>query len=273
VLASYRSELYKLRRRPAVWVVLILWLLLMLLFTYVLPYISYRSAAGGEAQRLLATLLPSALPGQALTGYAVWGGSLVVVLGALSVGSEYGWGTITTILANRAGRMTVLAAHIAALFTALAGLVIVAFAGSGLASVLIAASAGVPRGGPAPGSLALSLAAGWLILCMWCLFGTALAILTRGAALSIGLGLVWVLAVENLIRATAPLLPALSTVEKALPGVNAGSLVAALGAPVETSGDGVVALVGGGQAAPVVFLYFVLFAVTGALVLRRRDVR
>jgi ABC-2 type transport system permease protein len=275
MLRSYRAELIKLRKRPAVWVVFAVWLLLMLLFTYLFPYLGYRSAKSAvEAQRLLADLLPSNLPGQGLTGYAVWGGSLIVVLGALSLGSEYGWGTLKTMLSNRPGRLTVFFAQIAALFTGLAGLVIVAFACSGLASVLIATSAHASLAGPSALSLARSVVAGWLILAMWCLFGVALATLIRGTALSIGLGLVWVLAVENLVRATAALLPVMASIEKVLPGVNAGSLVAALGAPAAgTSADGVDAVVGGGQALLVVALYFALFAAGGALLLRRRDVQ
>lgn len=35
---------------------------------------------------------------------------------------------------------------------------------------------------------------------MWCLFGIALGTLIRGSALAIGLGLVWALVVENLMR-------------------------------------------------------------------------
>ncbi len=275
MLHSYRAELFKLRKRPAVWVVFGVWLLLMLLFTYLFPYLGYRSAKSAvEAQRLLVALLPSHLPGQGLIGYAVWGGSLIVVLGALSLGSEYGWGTVKTMLSNGPGRLTVFFGQVAALFTALAGLVLVAFACSGLASVLIAVSAHASLAGPSAGALARSVVAGWLILAMWCLFGVTLAALIRGTALSVGLGLVWVLAVENLIRATAPLLSVMASIEKALPGVNAGSLVAALGAsPAGTTADGVAAVVSGGQALLVVALYFVLFAAAGALLLRRRDVQ
>lgn len=274
MLRSYRSELYKLRKRPATWVVLGIWLVLMLVFTYLFPYLSYRSGRSGADSTKLVNLLPGALPTQALLGYAVWGGSLIVVLGALTLGSEYGWGTLKTMFSNGPSRLTVFCAQMAAMFTSLAGLVVVAFACSALASVLIAAATGASLTGPAAGSLALSMAVGWLILCMWCLFGVMLAVLIRGTALSIGLGLVWVLAVESIIRATASAVPVIAGIEKALPGVNAGSLVAALGTTAAgTTGDGVAAIVGGGQAAIVVILYFLLFGASGALMLRRRDVQ
>src|SRR4051794_17588878 len=93
---SYRAELFKLRKRPAVWVLFAVWLTLLGVFTHLFPYLSYRSS--GRPQ--LAQLLPSHLPEQAIGGYAMWGGALMVVLGALCLGSEYGWGTLRTMLSN-----------------------------------------------------------------------------------------------------------------------------------------------------------------------------
>ena len=146
--------------------------------------------------------------------------------------------------------------------------------GAWLASFLITNSVHGNLVSPSVGALVRSMLAGWLILCMWCLFGVTLAVLLRGTALSIGLGLVWVLAVENLIRATASLVPALGTFQKGLPGVNAGSLVAALGGKgAANSGTGIAPIVGGTQALLVVVFYFVLFGMVGALIVRRRDVQ
>jgi GNAT superfamily N-acetyltransferase/ABC-type transport system involved in multi-copper enzyme maturation permease subunit len=230
MLHSYGAELFKLRKRPAVWVIAAVWLGLLLMFTELLPYVSYRSATDARrAQRLLTELLPANLPGHAIGGYPMWGGALIVVLGALCLGSEYGWGTLKTMLANRPGRLTVYLAQLGALATALVVLVVVGFALCGLCSIVIANSAAASVDLPAAVDVARAMGAGWLVLWMWCLFGVALAVALRGTALSIGLGLVWVMAIENLIRATAPLIDVISKIEKALPGVNAGSLVAALG--------------------------------------------
>src|ERR671937_710021 len=254
MLPSYGAELLKLRKRPAVWVLFGVWMTLLLLFTYLFPYLSYRSS--GRAQ-LLTQLLPSHLPQQAISGYPMWGGALIVVLGALSLGSEYGWGTLRTMLSN-----------LAALLTALAALVVVAFGLSAAISTIIAQSAGAPIAAPDWGDLARAMASGWLILSMWCLFGVVLAILFRGLALSIGLGLVWVLAIENLVRGTASLIDVLGRIEKGLPGVNAGSLVAALGSAPSGGGfTGISALVSGSQALWVVLLYLALFGGVGAFVL------
>jgi len=183
---SYKSEVFKLRKRPAVWVVFGVWLALMLVFTYVFPYLGYRAAPGSATGRaLLTNVLPQQLAGQAMTGYPVWGGALLVVLGALALGSEYGWGTMRTILSNRSSRMTVYTAQMGALFTSLAALVVIAFLCSALASELISVSTKGSFAGLALGSVAKSIGAGWLILCMWCTFGAALGSALRGTALSL----------------------------------------------------------------------------------------
>ena len=169
--------------------------------------------------------------------------------------------------------MTVYTAQMAALFTSLAALVVVAFLCSALASELISVSTKGSFAGLALGSVAKSIGAGWLILCMWCTFGAALGIALRGTALSIGLGLIWVLVVENVLRAVASIIGPIGTIEKGLPGVNAGSLVAGLGgATAKTSGDGVAAIVGGSQALAVVVLFLVVFGVAAGSLLVRRDV-
>jgi ABC-2 type transport system permease protein len=64
-------------------------LALMLVITYVFPYLDYRAASGSATGRaLLTNVLPQQLAGQAITGYPVWGGAVIVVLGALALGSE-----------------------------------------------------------------------------------------------------------------------------------------------------------------------------------------
>jgi hypothetical protein len=102
------------------------------------------------------------------------------------------------------------------------------------------------------------------------LLGTAL----RSTALPIGLGLVWVLAIENLVvNVAAPLLGAFDAAQAALPGVNAGSLVAALaGDDAELRTPGVAAIVDGGQAAWVLAGFLVVFTALTGLLLTRRDV-
>jgi ABC-2 type transport system permease protein len=270
---SYLAESLKLVKRPAVWVIGAVWLALLLAFTELFPYVAYRSATDPRrAADLLAPLLPSQIPGHVIAGYPVWGGALILVLGALCWGSEYGWRTLKTMLSHRPGRLTFYAAQVATLASAVAALVIVGFGLCSLASVLIARSAGASLDLPAAGAIAEAMGAGWLILMMWTLLGACLAILFRSMALPIGLGLVWILAVENLIRFTAPLIDGLGRAEKFMPGADAGALVASLGG-TPASSTGVAAVVGGEQALVSVVVYTLVFTVVGALTLKRRDVQ
>jgi ABC-2 type transport system permease protein len=149
------------------------------------------------------------------------------------------------------------------------------FALNALWSWVIAATEGRPANWPSALELAKGIGAGWLVLGTWSLVGAALGILFRSTSLAIGLGLVWALAVENLVRGFANVLGFLDAFQKGLPGTNAGSLVASLGAPTldEPGGTpGVTAVMSGPWAAAVLMAYVVGLIVISGLVLRRQDV-
>ncbi|PWU46715.1 ABC transporter permease, partial [Micromonospora globispora] len=123
---SFRAETVKLVRRPASWLLLAITLVLSLIFTYVFPYASIAGGtAGPNADRTLPMLLPDRLVGNSLGGLPVFLGSIVLILGVLTVGGEYGWGTWKTVLSQGpsrlevyAGKLLTLAAAIRALDTA-----------------------------------------------------------------------------------------------------------------------------------------------------------
>jgi ABC-2 type transport system permease protein len=92
--------------------------------------------------------------------------------------------------------------------------------------------------------------------------GATLALVFRSVALPIGLGLVWLLAVQNLLASVAaPQLAWVAEAQKGLPGPNASALVAELGASAGM--PGVAALVVSG--------YLLAFAAAGGWLLHRRD--
>ncbi|CCH85623.1 conserved protein of unknown function [Modestobacter italicus] len=100
--AIVSAELLKLLRRPATWVLLGLWPALQLVFSSLIPYVSYRrgsSYEGSPPEALLASTLPDRLVENTLSGLPLFGGALLLTLGALLAGSEYGWGTLKTLLA------------------------------------------------------------------------------------------------------------------------------------------------------------------------------
>ena len=281
--ASLTAELLKVGKRPATWLIAAAWLVLSLLFGYLLPYLSYRGAPTGPAagagqapaEQVLAEALPANLVPTAIQGFPVFAGALALLLGALSAGSEYGWGTWKTILAQGPGRLAVLAGKLAALGLVLGLVVLATFAVAAPASWLIAAVESQPLRWPPLAELAQGLAAGWLVVGMWGWAGMFLGILVRGTSLAIGLGLVWTLAVENLVRGFASLLAAIEVLQRFMPGTNAGSVAAAVGVPVQGAPGGtlgVTTTVDGTQATLVLAAYLVAFTAAAAVLLQRRDV-
>jgi ABC-2 type transport system permease protein len=278
---SYRAELLKLLRWPAMWILAALLLVLSQVFGYLIPYVGYRSgggsgfAAGQTPAQLLADLLPGRLVPNTLGGFPMFAGAIALIIGGLTAGGEYGWGTLKTILVQRPRRLTVLAGKLLAVQTVILAVVLTAFAMDGLWSWVIAATEGRAADWPSVLDLGRGIGAGWLILGMWSLLGAFLGVLFRSTPLAVGLGLVWALAIENLVRGFANLLGFLDAFQRGLPGVNAGSLVASLGAATldQPGGTpGVTAVVSGAQALLVLCAYVVVLAVVAGVVLRRQDV-
>jgi ABC-2 type transport system permease protein len=281
MLASLSAELRKLRGRPATWLIAGVWLALSVVFGYLFPYLSYRGAfsgagtAGTPAELVLAEALPGRLAASAIQGFPLFAGALALILGALAAGSEYGWGTMQTILAQGPGRLAVLAGKAAALGLVLVAVVLATFAVDAAASRLVAAATSHPVAWPPLADLAEAFAAGWLIVAMWCAAGMFLGILVRGTALAVGAGLVWALAVENLGRVFASILDAIDVLLRWTPATNAGSLAAAVGVPVQGAPGGtpgVTTMVDGTHATLVLAAYMVVFVAAAAVLVRRRDV-
>ena len=275
---SVRAELLRLRRWPAFWVLIGTWFALDLAFAYLFRYIAYRSGGGpaGDAgiprAQLLADVLPGAVPVAAMQGTPLFGGAIVLILGALTVGSGFGWGTWKTVLTQGPGRGTAFAGTLVVLAVAVVGLVVATLAlDLGVASVLAVVES-QPVDLPSIGALAAGAGTGVLVLGMWCAAGVLIGVLTRSPALAVGLGLVWALVVENLLRGVADLIGGLAVVTDHLPGTAAGSLVGALEGTAADQTPGVQTILTGGTAAGFLAGYLVLFAAAGLLLLRRRDV-
>jgi ABC-2 type transport system permease protein len=278
LLASTRAELLRLRRWPATWVLIGVWFALDLAFVYVFNYIAYRTGdPTGPADRvpraqLLAGLLPDAVPSAAVQGTPLFGGAIVLILGALAVGSGFGWGSWKTVLTQGPGRGTAFGGTLVVLALTVVSLVLATFVlDLGVASVL-AAVEGQPGNWPSIGALAQGVGTGILVLGMWCAAGVLIGVLTRSPALAVGLGLVWALVVENLLRGVGELLGGLAVVTDHLPGTAAGSLVGALGGAAGDRAPGVQTILTGGTAIGFLIGYLVLFALGGLTLMRRRDI-
>jgi ABC-type transport system involved in multi-copper enzyme maturation permease subunit len=280
MMDSARAELLRLRRWPALWVMLGVWLLLNIIFAYVFTYLAYRNGGGFDnegipREELFAGLMPAAVPAAVVQGMPMFGGAIMLTLGALAAGSGYGWGSWKTAFTQGPGRLAVAAGTLVVLAGVVVGVVVVTFAVDlGIASAL-ATVEGRSIAWPAVDDAARAVGGGVLILGMWAVAGVAVGTLARSPALAIGLGAVWVLVVENLLRGAGRLLDWLGPMTDVMPGTVAGSLAAALSAaPVTEEGGtpGVVTNLSGGPAVALTLAYLVAFAaVTGALV-RRRDI-
>jgi ABC-2 type transport system permease protein len=274
MIRSVSAELLVLRKRTSTWILLGIWLLLALIFAYVVPYATYLNEPGRES---LTDVLPQRLVGNVLVGFPFFGGVLALMLGVLTFGSEYGWGTLRTLFTQRPGRLHVFGAKLLALAVALVPFVLVVFTVGAGASSVIALREGANVDWPSAWLVVRGLAAGWLILAVWAAFGVMLAVLSRGTALAVGVGILYALVFEGLLSALASQVSAVDRIVEFFLRANAYSVVTKLGvaaSDVSDSGPGSFdgPFVGGAQALVVLGSYALVFLVVSGWLLRRRDV-
>lgn len=280
-IASTRAELLRLRAWPATWVMIGAWLVLNITFVYVFNYVSYTS---GEASNitegipradLLAEMLPAAVPGAAVQGMPMFGGAIMLILGGLAVGSGYGWGTWKTVFTQGPSRLAAFGGTLLALAVVVAGVVAATFVIDFGLSTLVASVESVPLAWPSIAAVAEAFGGGLLVAGMWTAGGVLVGTLARSPALAVGLGLVWALAVENLLRGVSGAIDALGYLTDVLPGTAAGSLAGALTGGGDGEGDGtpgVLTVLDQAQATWLLGAYVVVFAAVSAWLVRRRDV-
>jgi ABC-2 type transport system permease protein len=126
-------------------------------------------------------------------------GTLALILRALVVGSEYGWGTLKTVLSQRPGRLTAFFAKMLALGAVLVLFVLLAFVVGAICSLIVIGIQGATVDWPSLVELLEGLGAGAVILAVWAALGVFLATLFQSTALAVGLGLFYALALEGLV--------------------------------------------------------------------------
>lgn len=277
LVASARAELLRLRKWPAFWIVLGTWILLNLTFAYLFNYLAYttgsstRMSNGLPRDVLLQQMLPAAVPEVFTQGMALFGGALMLVLGALATGSGYGWGSWKTALTQGPSRVAVIGAVVSSLALTVVALVLVAFAVDTGVAALIASTQGQSLALPSMGRMLLGIGSGAAILGMWTLAGALIGTAARGPALAVGLGLVWVLVVENLLRGVGAILAPIEGVTDHLPGTAAGSLAGAMRTVSGPATPGVLNILSRGESLIVLAVYVLLFAGGTIWLVRRRD--
>lgn len=166
--AGFRAEFLKLRNRPAVWVLGLIWIGFTVVLGYALVYVFLVNAPPApvpedvpreERQQIeeqdrrfqeqqIEGLLPSNFVSGTVPGFANLGAAIALLLGSLIAGGEYGWGTLKTILTQRPGRSQVFAGKLLALWVVLAVFAALIFAVSAAASYAISGLEGSAPGWP-----------------------------------------------------------------------------------------------------------------------------
>jgi ABC-2 type transport system permease protein len=275
-----RAELLSTRKRPGAWIIGGAWAFLAVAFGMLVPYIVYLSLQGkpvtsaGDPEKLLRGVLPGQVVASTVGLYPLFGSALMLIFGAVVMGGDYRWSTLGTLLAQRPGRVSTMLGKCAAIAVGVLCVIIVVEIATSLTSALIAALAGQPAHWPGIGLLLGGLGSAWLIGMAAASLGIFLAVLFRNTGAAIGVGLVWLLALENLVSGVAGTLPALKAVQRLLIGPNGGSLATALGTATEADGGqpGVVSVSGPATAILVLTAYVVVFVGLSTLLVKRRDV-
>ena len=147
MFTTFQWESYKLLRRPAVWASIGLFLLLAvglgyltfyLVYTYSPPASNQGLPRGVKLSDFKVELYPAAFAQYTLATWNTLGGVFALILGVLSQGSEYGWGTIKTLYTQRPGRISMLTGKLLALILAVLVMVLALFAVDALSSFVVA---------------------------------------------------------------------------------------------------------------------------------------
>lgn len=275
-MTSVPAELLLIRRRASTWLLLAVAIAMGVLFNYIFPYASYLDTAVGKRRAAdLAKLLPRALVMTTVTTFPFYFGTFALILGVLLLGSEYGWGTLKTVLIQQPNRLRLLAAKLAALWIVLAVYTLAIFLAMAVCSVVVAEREQAAVSWPGLFDLVRALGAGWLILAVWAMLGVLLGVLWRETALAIGLGILYGLVVEGIVSGFGTSIGLLLDLAHAFLRTNGYSLVAGLGGKAASvGGPGAFSgpFVGVWQALGVLLAYLLAFGAITALVLQRRDV-
>jgi ABC-type transport system involved in multi-copper enzyme maturation permease subunit len=273
------AELFRLRRWPAFWVTVAAWLLLNAMFGYIFNFVTYSSGdtnfsnEGQTRADVLATIVPSGLAENFPQGMPLFGGAIMMVLGAIVAGNGYGWGTWKTVFTQGPSRAATMVGSMSALVVLVAGLVVATLLADTGMALGVAALESQSVSWPAAGDLVQSVGGALLVMEMWALAGYFLGTVARGPAVSVGLGLVWALVIEGLLRGVGTSLAAVDVFTHFLPGTAAGSLIGSIvgvGGPDPT--PGLLDALSGTRALVTVAAWTVLLPLATVWLVRRRDV-
>jgi ABC-2 type transport system permease protein len=277
MIASVRADALKMRKRWATWIMVAILLAWLVLLVYALLYLVIKTQAaslrggGVPASVLIHQIFPENFIPTVLSTASSIGAAIMIIFGALSTASEYGWSTVQTILIQKPGRTAVLSGKLVALAVATVLISIAAMAVAALSAFIVITLDGSSSSWPAAIDILKGFAALVLQLAVWAAFGAFLGIAFRSTAAAIGGGLVYLFVGEALFGGLFRGITVIKEILKYLPGINADAVNAAFPlsyrnpntqAPLVDATHGVITLL----------IYLVLFTGFSLLIFRRRDV-
>jgi ABC-type transport system involved in multi-copper enzyme maturation permease subunit len=276
MIASLRAESLKTRKRWANWIlfaILLAWIVLLTYLTlYLVVRLSPHSIQGPvPASVLKRRLYPENFVPTVLNAAESIGAAIMLIFGALSTASEYGWLTVQTILIQKPKRSAVLGGKLLGIgiSTVLVGLAML-----GITALASYVAVTVDNGSSAwPSWTVILKAFGAIVLqlTVWASLGAFLGVAFRSAAAAIGGGLVYLFVVEALLGSLFRNTPIVKEILKFLPGVNGGAINATFPATIRDTGA-TTQLVGAGRGVVTLVLYLALLTISSLLIFQDRDV-
>jgi ABC-2 type transport system permease protein len=275
MIASYRAEALKSRKRWANWIMIGILVGLVLLL-YLVTYAVLSHPPRNFESRIPASVLkredyPENLLPNIFSTISTLGAGIMIIFGGLSTASEYGWLTVQTILVQKPGRTAVLLGKQLNLAVIAFLVSVVVLAGAAGASYLILTIDGGSSNWPSANTLLKGFGGLWLQLAVWTAFGMFLGIAFRSTAAAIGGGLVYLFVIEAIVAQLFRDTDIVKEVLKVLPGINAGAVNAAFpltfrspnaATPLVSASHGVITLIA----------YLAAFTIVSLLIFQRRDV-
>jgi ABC-type transport system involved in multi-copper enzyme maturation permease subunit len=206
-----------------------------------------------------------------VTGVAGLSAAIAMVVGALTAGSEFSWGTFKTALTQRAGRLTTISGRVISFLVFTGALTLVIFAVGAASSVVVALYEGHTITWPAAIDIVKGFGAIWLVLSVSGTLGVALGTLFRQPAAAVGAGLIYGLALQVIVvRFIAGINDgAYQWIANLFEGQNSTALLRTFTPPAEPTPPSDIAA---GTAVLVLLAYVALYIVATAALVRQRDV-
>ena len=272
MIATIKAEWRKNRVRPAFVVASGIVAAITALLYGLSWYQALNPGSAGRRSLSILTLYPDQFVNNVMGAAFPLGAAIAIVLGALVAGSEYSWGTMKTTLTQGPGRLTTWFGRVIAFEAWMGILTVILFVVGAASSMVVASFQGHTIAWPAMIDIAKGLGTIWLIFAVNGAIGLALGTLIRNSAAALGVGLIYVLAVEVIAVRFIDSISngAYTWISNLLVNQNATALTQSFTSAA--FGPSTAPSITAGQAVLVLFAYFAGLVIVAAALIRKRDV-